>query len=113
MNASKEWIDICALEDIPRQGGRQLRTPGGNLAVFRTTNDRLYALDDNCPHRGGPLSQGMVHGRLVTCPMHGLNIDLETGMAVSPDTGCVRRFPLRVEAGRVFLRRAQATEAVA
>lgn len=105
MNAKEhpEWIDICALADIPRQGARQLRTPGGSLAVFRTVDDQVFALDDKCPHRNGPLSQGMVHGHVVTCPMHGLNIDLATGQAIAPDTGCVRRHPLRVEAGRILL----------
>lgn len=105
MNAIEqpEWIDICALKDIPRQGARLLRTPGGNLAVFRTVDDQLFALDDQCPHRSGPLSQGMVHGHVVTCPMHGLNIDLATGEAIAPDTGCVRRYPLRQEGGRVLL----------
>ncbi len=110
MNGKQEWIDICALEDIPRQGGRVLRGANGNLAVFRSADDQVFALDDRCPHRQGPLSQGMVHGHVVTCPMHGISIDLATGQAVSPDTGCVRRYPLRVEAGRVLL---QQTEAVA
>ena len=104
--AMKEWIDICALDDIPRQGGRVLNTAAGRLALFRTVDDRVFALDDACPHRGGPLSQGMVHGHKVSCPMHGLDIDLETGEAIAPDTGCVRRHPLRCENGRVQLGKA-------
>ncbi|WIM05022.1 MAG: nitrite reductase small subunit NirD [Candidatus Nitricoxidivorans perseverans] len=104
MNIEKtEWIDLCAIDDIPRQGGRALHTPMGELAIFRTVDDRLFALDGKCPHRGGPLSQGMVHGHRVTCPLHGLNIDLDTGEAIAPDSGCVRKHPLRGEAGRVLI----------
>ncbi len=108
MNAVKQqapsgWMEIGALDDIPRQGARVVRAKGGDIAVFRTLEDEVFALRDRCPHKGGPLSQGIVHGRKVACPLHDWKIDLDTGMAVAPDEGCAARFPVRVEAGRIWL----------
>ena len=97
------WIEIGALKDIPRLGSRVVRAATGNIAVFRTEADEVFALDDRCPHKGGPLSQGIVHGRQVTCPLHNWVIGLEDGEATGADKGCVRRFPVRLENGRVFL----------
>lgn len=105
MNAMHDgWIDIGHLSDIPRQGARVIAAPGGNIAVFRTVDDAVFALADRCPHKGGPLSQGLVHGRRVACPLHDWRIQLDTGEAVAPDTGCAARYPVRVEDGRVRLR---------
>lgn len=98
-----EWIEIGGLEDIPRQGARVVRRMDGDIAVFRTLDDEVFALRDRCPHKGGPLSQGIVHGNKVACPLHDWKIHLDTGMAVAPDEGCAARFPVRVEGGRVFL----------
>ena len=97
------WIEIGALKDIPRLGSRVVRTAGGNIAVFRTENDEVFALDDRCPHKGGPLSQGIVHGRRVTCPLHNFVIELESGNAVAPDEGCTHSYPAKVENGIVWL----------
>ncbi|MBI4984654.1 MAG: nitrite reductase small subunit NirD [Rhodocyclales bacterium] len=99
-----EWNDLCALADIPRQGSRTVETAQGRLAVFRTATDRVFALNDRCPHKGGPLSQGIVTGERVVCPMHSWLIDLEKGEAVAPDSGCVKRHEARVADGRVLLR---------
>lgn len=101
--SSTNWIEVGSLDDIPPAGARVVRTPLGNLAVFRTIDDKVYALKDACPHRGGPLSQGMVYGARVQCPMHGVQIDLETGEAVTPDEGCVSRYPLKVEGRTIYL----------
>jgi nitrite reductase (NADH) small subunit len=97
------WIDIGALDDIPRRGARTVRTAQGCVAVFRTHDDRVFALDDRCPHKGGPLSDGIVHGTAVTCPLHSWVISLETGMAQGADSGAVATFPARVEGGRMLL----------
>lgn len=97
------WIDIGALEDIPRRGARAVRTAAGCVAVFRTGDDRVFALDDRCPHKGGPLSDGIVHGTSVTCPLHAWVISLETGLAQGADEGAVRTFPVKVEGGRLLL----------
>jgi nitrite reductase (NADH) small subunit len=98
-----EWIEIGRLEDIPRRGARCVKTPSGRIAVFRTVDDRIYALEDRCPHKGGPLSQGIVHGTQVTCPLHNYVISLETGLAQAPDEGMVRTIPLSVLDGRIFM----------
>lgn len=97
------WIEIGALKDIPRLGSRVVRTAGGNIAVFRTESDEVFALDDRCPHKGGPLSQGIVHGKRVTCPLHSWVIDLESGEAIAPDSGCAHRLEVRVAHGELFL----------
>jgi len=96
-------IVIGALADIPRQSARLLKTGFGCIAVFRTAEDEVFALDDRCPHKGGPLSQGIQHGTSVTCPLHSWVIDLNTGQAMGADEGSVRTYPVRVEDGRILL----------
>ena len=98
-----KWLDVCAMTDSPQLGARVVRHGGLDIAVFRNAEDEVFALEDRCPHKGGPLSQGIVHGRRVTCPMHGWNVELDSGQAVAPDLGCAREFPVRVENGRVSL----------
>ena len=97
------WTDILALEDIPRLGSRIVRTDTMDVAVFRTADDQIFALRDACPHKGGPLSQGIVHGTSVTCPLHNWKIDLASGEALGPDEGCTNVFETRVENGRILL----------
>ncbi|WP_126974632.1 nitrite reductase small subunit NirD [Frigidibacter oleivorans] len=96
-------IDIAALDDIPRQGARVVKTPLGCVALFRTATDEVFAMEDRCPHKAGPLSEGIVHGSQVTCPLHGWVFDLATGRAQGADSGAVRTFAARTEGGRVFL----------
>ncbi len=98
-----DWIEVGTLEDIPRQGARVVRTAEGDIAVFRTLDDEVFALRDKCPHKGGPLSQGIVHGRRVACPMHDWKIHLDTGLAVAPDEGCAARYPVKVLDGCIYL----------
>jgi nitrite reductase (NADH) small subunit len=97
------FIDIAALSDIPPQGARLVKTPHGCVAVFRTATDQVFALQDRCPHKGGPLSEGIVHGTSVTCPLHAWVFDLNTGQAQGADTGHVQTYVVRIEAGRVLL----------
>ncbi len=103
--AAVNWIDVCALEELPPVGARVLDRGAGvaPLAIFRCAGDSLFAVEDRCPHRGGPLSQGIVYGNRVACPLHNWSIELQTGQAVAPDQGQVRTFPVRVAAGRVWL----------
>ncbi len=101
------WIDIGALSEIPLRGARVVKTPAGCVAVFRTGEDEVFALDDRCPHKGGPLSEGIVHGRSVTCPLHNWVIGFETGEVAGADEGQVATYPARVEGGRVLLDSAQ------
>ncbi len=97
------WIDIGALEDIPTRGARVVKTALGCVAIFRTGEDEVYALEDRCPHKGGPLSEGIVHGASVTCPLHNWVFSLDTGLAQGADEGSVPTYPARVEQGRILL----------
>jgi nitrite reductase (NADH) small subunit len=96
-----QFIDIAALDDIPRQGARLVKTQSGCIAVFRTADDQVFAIDDRCPHKGGPLSEGIVHGTAVTCPLHAAVFDLNTGQ--STDDWHVKTYAVRVDGGRVML----------
>lgn len=98
-----DWKAVCALEEIPRLGSRVVKTPQGDIALFRTAEDEVFALRDKCPHKGGPLSQGLVAGRVVTCPLHAWKIQLENGEAVAPDRGCAKPYPTKIEGGRVWI----------
>lgn len=104
-----DWVDIGALEDVPVRGARKVKTPIGCVGVFRTAHDEVFALVDACPHKGGPLSEGIVHGRAVTCPLHNWVIALDTGMAQGADEGGVPTVPTRLEHGRILLDRAAVT----
>ena len=92
---AQDWQVICRVEDIPVLGARRVaRARGTDVAVFRNGADEVFALLDRCPHRGGPLSQGIVHNKRVTCPLHNFVIELKSGMAVAPDEGCTRAHPI-------------------
>lgn len=97
------WIDIAALTDVPPRGARVIKTRLGCVAIFRTIEDQVFAIDDACPHKKGPLSEGIVHGNAVTCPLHNWVIDLETGMAQGADKGRVNTYETRVQDGRILL----------
>ena len=102
MNIVK-WVEIGAADDIPLRGARCVNTPEGRLAVFRTGDGQVFAIEDRCPHKAGPLSQGIVHGTAVTCPLHNWVISLETGKALGADEGSVKTVPARVENERLFI----------
>ena len=111
MNAqTANWIDIGPLEDIPVRGARVIKTGVGCVALFRTHANEVYAIDDTCPHKQGPLSEGIVHGKAVTCPLHNWVISLETGMVQGPDEGSVATYPVRVIDGRILLDPAKLTQ---
>ena len=99
----RTWFDIGTIDDIPRRGARCVKTPQGKIGVFRTVDDRIFANENHCPHKGGPLSQGIVHGAAVTCPLHNWVISLETGRALGADEGTVKTIPVKVEEGRISL----------
>jgi nitrite reductase (NADH) small subunit len=99
------WVEVCALDDIPRRGARIVeRGDAVPIALFRTGADQVFALLDRCPHRGGPLSQGLVAGDQVVCPLHGWTIELAGGGAVAPDEGCTQAYAVELRDGRVRLR---------
>jgi len=97
------WIAIGSIDDIPRRGARCVTTPQGRIGIFRTADDQVFAIEDHCPHRNGPLSQGIVHGTAVTCPLHNWVISLETGAALGADEGAVRTIPVKREGEQLFI----------
>ena len=100
------WIDIGALDDLPLRGSRCVNTPTGRIGVFRVADGRIFAIRNECPHKGGPLTEGIVHGTSVTCPLHNWVISLETGLAQGADEGAVETIPVQVEGDRVLILRA-------
>lgn len=97
------WIEITALTEIPVLGSRVVETDDQKIAIFRGKDDSVFAIKDSCPHKQGPLSQGIMHGTSVTCPLHNWKIDLATGEALGADEGCTNVYKTKVEDGQVFL----------
>ena len=98
------WKPVCRVEDIPVLGARRVaRRHGDAVAVFRNADNEVFALLDRCPHKGGPLSQGIVFGTSVACPLHNWTIGLADGCAQAPDEGCTQKFSVKVDAGEVYL----------
>ncbi len=97
------WIAIGKIDDIPLRGARCVKTPMGKIGVFRTAENQVFAIEDHCPHKGGPLSQGIVHGTSVTCPLHNWVISLETGKALGADEGAVKTIQLELRGDDIFM----------
>ena len=97
------WTEVGPLVDIPKKGSRVLVTAEGDVAVFRTSGDQIFALFDQCPHKKGPLSQGIVYDNRVACPLHNWVIDMNSGEATGPDEGCTRTFETKIENGAVCI----------
>lgn len=100
---SERWIDVGADAAIPPRGARRVTLAGAPVAIFRAGDGALFALVDRCPHKGGPLSEGIVHGRAVACPLHNWAISLETGAALGADSGCTPSLAVAVRDGRVLI----------
>src|SRR3954468_2018036 len=99
-----QWKPICTIAEIPVLGARVVqRTAKPDVAIFRNSEDMIFALLDRCPHKGGPLSQGIVFGERVACPLHNWNIELGSGCATAPDEGCTQKFSVKIEDGQVHL----------
>lgn len=98
-----DWKKLCPLDEIPALGSRVVASQHGDIAIFRMANDEVFAIHDKCPHKGGPLSQGIVSGKVVTCPLHSWKIDLETGEAVAPDVGCTPPFSVKRVGDEVWI----------
>jgi|TARA_B100000745_G_scaffold215276_1_gene143033 nitrite reductase (NADH) small subunit len=97
------WIEVGPVEEIPKLGARVVKTNFGDIAVFRTAEGKVFALRDECPHKKGALSQGIIHGERVTCPLHNWVIELQNGQAVAPDVGCTPKYETKVESGIIYL----------
>jgi nitrite reductase (NADH) small subunit len=98
------WTQVAKLEEIPALGARTIETDSMTIAVFRNSSDQVFALKDEYPHKKEPLSQGIVHGTTVTCPLHNWKISLESGEANAPDEGCTNTFETKVEDGMVYIK---------
>ncbi len=97
------WIDIGHIDDIPLRGARVVKTPVGCIALFRTAEDEVFAASDTCPHKGGPLSEGIVHGQSVTCPLHNWVFDLNSGQAQGADEVQIATYPVQLDGERILL----------
>ncbi|MGH1352457.1 MAG: nitrite reductase small subunit NirD [Methyloligellaceae bacterium] len=97
------WVEIGPVADVPPLGSRVFRLPNVHIAIIRAEEDKIFAIENKCPHKNGPLSEGIVHGCRVTCPLHNWVIELETGEAVAPDEGKVATWPVRVDNGNIFV----------
>ena len=104
MQPIDRWLNVCDLEDIPVRGARRFQSASGEIAVFRTSSQEVFAIDNRCPHKSGPLSEGIVHDTGVTCPLHSWIIDLQTGEARGADSGCVKTYPAKIAGGRVLVK---------
>jgi len=98
------WIEVGTIEDIPALGSRVIEGPDGDIAIFRNSKDEVFALRDSCPHKQGPLSQGIVHDKTVTCPLHNWKIELDTGNVKAPDEGCAGKYDLKIETNTIFIK---------
>ena len=112
------WVKVAPFDEIPKLGARVVRTKDSeqkefDIGVFRTEDDRIFAINNSCPHKGGPLSQGIVHGHSVTCPLHNWVIGLETGEVKGPDQGCARKVKCKVENGVILIEQATLLRQVA
>ncbi|MCF6446073.1 nitrite reductase small subunit NirD [Nereida sp. MMG025] len=96
------WIDIGHIDDIPLRGARKIKTALGCVALFRTSETEVFAASDTCPHKGGPLSEGIIHGQSITCPLHNWVFDLNTGQANGED-GQIATYPVRIEGDRILI----------
>ncbi|MDH5572759.1 MAG: nitrite reductase small subunit NirD [Gammaproteobacteria bacterium] len=97
------WVEVGYVKDIPPLGARLVKTIDRDIAVFRNKKNEIFAINDACPHRGGSLSQGIVHDKTVTCPLHNWKIDLVTGEAQGPDEGCTGHYAVKIDDGKIFL----------
>lgn len=102
-----QWYEVCEISDIPKRGAVRLAHAGKTIAIFKSSNNELYAIEDACPHKGGPLSDGIVHDSCVTCPLHNWEINLETGKVEGADEGQVSTYKVRTEQQSVYVELAE------
>jgi len=97
------WYKTCSVDDVPLRGGRLVRAGTTQIALFRLGNGTVRAIDNRCPHKQGPLAEGIVSNDIIICPLHALKIDLATGNVLPPDRGCVTTYPTKIEGGQVLI----------
>ncbi len=97
------WTDIGELAAVPIRGSRIVKTQAGCIAIFRTSETEVFATSNTCAHKGGPLNEGIVHDKKITCPLHNWVFSLETGEAQGADEGRIATYPVKVENDRLLL----------
>ena len=100
---TNNWIEVCRLDEIPQSAARTVNAGNAMIAVFRLSDDRVKAVENRCPHKQGPLAEGIISGDDILCPLHNWRISLDSGEVAAPDEGCVKTYPVKVEDGQVFL----------
>ena len=100
---NENWVEVGTLSEIPPLGSRIVQTSTDEIAIFRAADDSVFALSNRCPHKNGPLSEGILYGHRVTCPLHNWVIELESGQAVAPDVGCAKSYPTRLDGEMILL----------
>ncbi|MFC4767469.1 nitrite reductase small subunit NirD [Effusibacillus consociatus] len=96
-------VEVATLEELPVQTGRVVKLNGREIAVFRLSSGEVRAVENRCPHKGGPLAEGIVSGEYVFCPLHDWKIDLKDGQVQAPDTGCVTTYKVDVIGNKVYI----------
>jgi len=99
----KNWQLIADLKDLPKQGAKSYTIGDRSIGIFRTFHNQIFAIHDQCPHKQGPLSEGLIHGKYVTCPLHDWTIDLQSGSCQSPDEGQVACYPLLIDGDEIWI----------
>jgi nitrite reductase (NADH) small subunit len=103
MNDKTEWHVVCSVDEVPKMGGRLVRAGTTQIALFRLSNGNIRAINNRCPHKQGPLAEGIISNDIIICPLHARKIDLESGKVLPPDTGCTTTYPSKIEDGKVFV----------
>ncbi len=99
----EEWVSIGSINEIPLRGARCIKNGDMTIALFRTAENKIYAIEDKCPHKNGPLSQGIVHDGCVTCPLHNWVISLESGLTQGADKGQTLAFPTKLIGNEILI----------
>ncbi|MBI2884727.1 MAG: nitrite reductase small subunit NirD [Candidatus Omnitrophica bacterium] len=97
------WRLVTECGTIPVREGRRVICGKEEVALFNLGADAYLAVENRCPHRQGPLADGIVAGTSVYCPLHSWRINLETGCAISGGEGCVKRYPVKIADGKIYL----------
>lgn len=96
-------IEISSVEQLPEKLGKCVKVRDMELALFRSSSGQIYALENRCPHKGGDLSQGIVSGEFVFCPLHDWKICMKDGKVQEPDHGCVKTYKVEMNDDKLFI----------
>lgn len=98
------WYKITSINEIPKMGSRVVQINETEIAIFKTNKNEIFALNNQCPHQQGKLSEGLIHGDVVTCPLHNTDISLENGKALGENYGCTNKYETKIDNDFVYLK---------